>query len=232
LIKILIDNSVRQHAVALKGEWQSNGVQYWGGEIPIETGKISSKLKSRQMKIGPQEGAIAALANEFLHNNIEAYTTDALSFETFHQPLGRFTGVNYGDFSLFSKIKYKKINTLDDFSFCVPPDDIVGKLREHLNQSNNPLFLKIKNALPDKSSQDAWHLYCVGRFDLDIFLTTDSALIGQIKSISDENFKNELIKIVRTPEELCTDLDIRCFSEDEIICFAREDLHIDSFWLS
>jgi hypothetical protein len=59
----------------------------------------------------------------------------------------------------------------------------------------------------------------------------DVALIGQIKSISDESLIKELVEMVRTPEELCADLDIDCLSEYQIICFAREELDIDSFCL-
>ncbi len=229
--KILIDNCVKHHAVALRGGWQSGGIQYWGGEVPIETGRICSELVSTQMNIGPQEGAIAALAQQFLDNKIEAYTTDALGLETFHQPSGRFSGTNYGDFSLLFGVEFQKIITLSNFSFSMPQDNVIEKFREHLNQSNEQTFLKIKNALPDKSRQDAWHLYCIQRFGLDVFLTTDTKLIGQVSSIANTQLKTEIEQIVRTPKELCDDLNICCLDEIEIINFARDKLGIDSFWL-
>lgn len=216
--------------MALKGTWAPSGIKLWGGEIPVETGRVCSKLSSRQMRIGPQEGAIAALAKEFSSNKLQAFTTDVIDLERFHQPCGRFTGMNYGDFSLLSKIKYQKIITLNKISFSLPEDDVIEKLRECLNhQGHYPEFLNIKNALPDKSSQDAWHLYCVKNFGLDIFLTTDLVLLGQIKSIPDRNLKSSLMKIVRTPIELCADLGVDALSECQIISFAREKLDVDSF---
>lgn len=230
--KILIDNSVLQFSIAFKGEWQSSGIQYWG-EALIDTGGIRSVLQSLSTKkISPQEGYIAALAKKFLKNEIEAYTTDALKFETYHQPSGRFRGINYGDISLLSKISPQQIKTLDGFSFSIPSDDVVEKLRTHINRSVEPDFLDIKNALPKKSSQDAWHLYCIQKHGLDVFLTMDFALMRQIRSIADKSLRERVEKIVRTPEDLCADFGISALGNDEIICFARNDLGVDPFFLA
>jgi hypothetical protein len=231
-MKILIDNSVLHFAIVFKGQWQSKTIEDWDGALGalIETGGIRSVLQSSPIKkLSPQGGYIAALAKKILSGEMEAYTSDALSYEKWYQKPYKYRGVSYGDISLLSKITPKHIRTLEGFTFSLPADSIADKLRAYINQSQEVDFLAIKNVLPCKSSQDAWHLYCVKKQNLDVFLTMDAALIGQIKSIADRSVRDNLIKIIRTPEELCTDLDISALSNDEITSFARNELGADSF---
>ena len=182
-------------------------------------------------KLPPQDGYIAALTKKLLNGEAEVYTTDALNYEKWYHPAGRFRGASYGDISLLSKITSKQIRTLEGFSFSLPSDSIAEKLRAYINESQEADFLAIKNVLPRKSSQDAWHLYCVKKYNLDVFLTMDASLIGQIRSIADQNIRDSLMQIVRTPEELCANFGIRALSDDEIICFARNELGADPFFL-
>jgi len=233
-MRLLIDNSILHHAVAIKGTWKDNGTVFWGGEIPVRTGQIESVLYSHKIKPskgGDQTMFIAALAEEFGSGRIKAFYSDALKFETLHLPGGRFKGANYGDMSLFANVTCEKLTTLDGFSLTIPSDDPIEKLREYLRACQAPGYRKILQALesvitkPEKklmASQDAWHLYTVISNGLDAFLTVDTTLIGQIKSLPAGPIGSELRGLVHLPSEICEKLGIDAMREEELTKFVSK----------
>ena len=232
MFRVLIDNSVLNHAVTIKGRWQSNGTSMWG-HIPINTGQLVSRIepiKIRESKGGDQILYIAALAKAFEKNSIHAVTTDVMKFERMHQPAGRFTGTNYGDMSLFRNVHCSSIQTLEGFSFSMPVDRPIEELRAHLLRSNMEPFVEIHNSLRAnldeinqmKMSQDAWHLHSALAHNLNAFLVTDTALIGQIKSLPKCNLRDTLLDIVYLPSELCEKLKVPACTIEDIETFIKE----------
>jgi hypothetical protein len=227
-MKILVDNSVRHHAIEHKGKWESMGAAMWGGKngIPVETGGIISTehpINIKGTKGGPQGGYIASLALAYRHDKWEAHTSDVIQFEQLNQPGNKFSSGNIGDFSWLREVKYKHNKTLDSFTFAIPVDCPNDALRKFLASSNNQDYEHIRTALEQcgakKSSQDAWHLHCVSLLTLDKFLTCDHALIGQIRSIADRALRQKLLGKVTLPMHLCKTLGL-----DEATAEEREQL--------
>jgi hypothetical protein len=103
-VRVLVDNSVRHHAVEHQSEWLDTGVKRWGGNsgININTGRLVSQnipIKIKDSKGGQQSKYIAALAIAHINGEWEANTTDALDLERLEQPGDRFWGKGYASFS-------------------------------------------------------------------------------------------------------------------------------------
>lgn len=218
-IKILMDTSILHHANAIKPMWVTNHFSVLG-KIPIESGYLDSTEKGQPIsnrKGGEQTRYLAALRDMFLSNKLEAYTTDALLFESLHNNMG---GFSCGGASLLQGIEYKKIRTLTHFTVIIPNDDILDSLRQYLKNANEPEFVSIRDALRrvagEKTSQDAWHLFCAIRYKFDFFLTCDMTLISQIKSISEKRLRECFLGIVKSPRELCDLLAISPMSDFEM----------------
>ncbi|HIP23790.1 MAG TPA: hypothetical protein EYG79_09390, partial [Rhodobacteraceae bacterium] len=171
-MKILVDACIFEHSLSFKGAWQNHGVQLWGNKLPVETGGIITKYAGKTIKAskgGDQNCALGALAVALSqpNNGINGYTTDALRFEQWHLGGNKFKETKYGDVQLFKNVKLEKIRTLDDsFTFQIPKDDVLVKLREYIGIQVSPLLKKVIDNLnqvkpSNKSSQDAWHITCM-----------------------------------------------------------------------
>ena len=205
----------------------SNGSVMWGGDdgILVETGHLSSDYVPKTIKPskgGPQGRCLAALAIAHHQCLWDAHTTDALTFETLHHSKGKFIGATIGSFSWFKNVEYTKHTTLSGFSFAIPSSTKpIVALRDFLDLEANRNYREIKAALESskgssKSSQDAWHLHCVESLALDVFLTCDTALIGNIRSISDKSLQTRLAKIAVLPGDLCRLLSLGEPSDEDI----------------
>ncbi len=220
---VLLDSSVRHHAVALKGEWVETGEQLWGGKIPIQTGylqTIEDGIPVRETRGGDQTRYIASIASKKEELGLKFHTTDALIFETINKPIGQQFGFTYGDASLFAGVTIVKHVTLPELQIEIPGGSPIDELRQQIEKQYSPVFSEIWSALrkikeTDKSSQDAWHLTCAIELDMDALLTTDSKLHGQICSIEDTHLRDRLLRLVKRPFELCKLLDIEPLTDDE-----------------
>ena len=227
-LRLLVDNSVRHHAVALKGEWKDTGDVLWGGKIPIETGYIKSSergVKVRESHGGDQTRYIASIANSKDELELTFHTTDALSFERFDKPLAQQFGAKLGDVSLLANVDLEKHITLPELKFATPSQNPLEELRHEISKQNDPIFNEIWSALrcvkkSDKSSQDAWHLACAIKLKMNYFLSSDSKLYGQICSINDYLLRKKLVQIFMRPFELCERLRIEPLSDKEFEVFS------------
>jgi hypothetical protein len=227
-LKILVDNSVRHHAVALNGEWVDTGNILWGGGVQTETGYVKTferGAKVRKVHGGDPTRHLASLAKHYASLGLSFHTTDALSLETFSQPAGRYVGEHYGDVSLFSVLKFEKHTTLPNLSFSIPHDDPVEELRTEIARQRSSLFKEIRDELnrikpSKKSSQDAWHLTCTQNLALDCFLTCDNKLISQVESFQNAELRKILKKLMRRPHELCDQLRVKPLSDQEFAEFT------------
>ncbi len=217
-MKALVDNSVLHHAVQHKGSWESSGTVMWGGErgVEVDTGRLRSSeepIEIKRERGGPQGAYIAALALALKRNQWEAHTSDALTFERLHHPTGRFSGVNHGDISWFKDVNCRTHTTLEGFSSIVPSKtEPIQLLRQFLDAKTDEEYIEIRSALEEvgskKSSQDAWHVLCVRRLGLQTFLTCDTKLIGQVKSIPDRALREHILDDLALPCDLCKVLNL------------------------
>ena len=210
--------------MAVRGEWYSTGTVLWGGKVPVETGYIRSVergLPIKASKGGEQTRYIGAIGEKLRDNKLSAHTTDILTFEMLHQSGGRYSGKNYGDVSLLKDVNYVRHDTARDFEFAFGLQDPIAALRSYLEQSNDCLFRKVKSELdkvskPEKNSQDAWHLKCAMELDVDLFLTCDTRLIGQIKSMTDVSLKISLSERVVLPRSFCESVGLLPLQDTEM----------------
>lgn len=231
-MKFLVDNSVLHHAVEHKGVWEGHGTVMWGGEagIPVKTGRLLTEeapIHVAPERGGPQGGYIVSLAIAHSRDAWEAHTSDALLFEKLHHPSRRFFG-NLGGFSWFKKINFKNNGTLEGFTLSTPCEiEPIDALRQFLSSCGNSEYQKIRRGLEGcgakKSSQDAWHIFCVDLLGLDKFLTCDMKLIGQIKSIRDVGLRQKILDLVILPAQACETLGLDAATQEERE-YLRKDL--------
>lgn len=222
-MNILVDNSVRHHAVALKGEWVDTGTVLWCGRIPIQTGYLRSHERGQPVRKshgGDQTRYIASIASKVDELKLRFHTTDALTIEKMHLPAGKQSGTNYGDVSHFANMTFENHTTLPELEFAIPNQQPIVELRKEIEKQSDPVFSEIwselkKIKLTDKSSQDAWHLYCAIKLRMDFFLTADSTLFGQVRSIPARIVRQRLAKLVARPFELCRHLEIEPLSDQQ-----------------
>ena len=231
MAQILVDTSVRHHAVAIKGHWVDTGTVLWGGKIPVNTGYLVSIEQGHKVKVskgGDQTRYIAALARAFMNGEHEAHSTDALVLETMHQEVGKYAGYGYGDTSLFRDVAFSAVHhTLNGCSVLIPPDDPVNALRQFLRDEPDSCFNEILAALggvvkSGKHCQDAWHLRCAMFLGMSAFLSVDTVLIGHIKSIADKELRHKLLEVVQLPVELCNKLGILPMSDKDFDALVAE----------
>ena len=113
----------------------------------------------------------------------------------------------------FQEVERKRIqnNTLEGFSFKIEGRPI-NELNSFLDSNKDEECASIRAALTEcgakRSSQDAWHIYCVHLLGLDMFLTCDTSLIGQIKSNGDKVLREQLLNIVALPSGCCRTINL------------------------
>ncbi len=223
-MRILIDTSIHDHANSFKGQWEDHGTVLWGGKSPVQTGGVVTAFdghRIRESKGGDQNGAIGALAEKFKDGSLVAVTTDALTFERFDKPFSKFGPGGYGDVNLLSGTKFESLHTLEGLTFSLNETQPIVALRSYLRQVRVEPFLTFRQALDDlanndRNSQDAWHLHCCDAFKLDRFLTADTKLVGQIRSIPETKIRSQLLELVRLPTDLCKELEVDPLTEEEL----------------
>jgi hypothetical protein len=142
-MNVLLDSSVRHHAVALKGEWVETGEQLWGGKIPVQTGylqTIEDGFPVRETRGGDQTRYIASIASKKEELGLKLHTTDALIFETLNKPIGQQFGSGYGDTSLFVGVTIVKHVTLPKLQIKFPGQSPIGELRQQIEKKTFTSF--------------------------------------------------------------------------------------------
>ncbi len=233
-MKVLIDTSVFHHAAATRSEWKDNGTKLWGGEIPIQTGWIQTVESGHPIsasKGGEQTWYISALAEAFQDGLVEAHTTDALDIERMCEDRARKRSTQLGAASLFQGLKLLGHTTLPNLQISIRADDPKTQLRQEISRQKDQTFRDILAAIDqvrstEKNSQDAWHLRCTLALGLDTFLTTDTKLIGQIKSIAKQEIRTRLLEAVKLPSTLCDQLKITPHSDAQ---FERYVVRLTGF---
>lgn len=230
MVSVLVDNSVMNHAVAIKHKRIATGTVLWGGVVPDETYttvSVRAGHQIRKSKGGEQTLFIVSLARAFMASQHVACQTDALKLERFHVPVSRYTGFTYGDESLFKYVEIENaLFPLNGFSFSIPGDDPLQKFRQYLENVQDMQYVEIKKALEsagskDRTSQDAWHLYSAKTLGLK-FVSCDTKLKDQIRSIADRRVRQALSDVYVLPSELCDELGLSKASDEEFDELSRQ----------
>jgi hypothetical protein len=227
--KVLIDTSLYDHASCFTGVLKKSKITWCG--LDSETEYIASEFSGAEIKStkgGDQNGAMGAIAKWFMDNDKKAFETDAIRIERENLPNDKARPYNLGDVNLFKRVRLESISTLPQRPETVSlgifgaPEESKEIFRNFLNDCENEEYRSIKSALGEKSSQDAWHLYCCLEHELDYFLTTDTKLVGRIKNMTNSPTQQKLSDIVRLPTQLCDDIGIHPLSNTELHNLALE----------
>lgn len=187
--RVLVDNTVIGHAVTHETAWIDTGRQMWGGKVPIDTGfaaripvhrEDDDSDAVRSVRFLP---AIASLARQ---GALTLYSSPELMDERLTQPIGRFSGYGYYDYSVFSGIRFEH---LDDpaYSMCIGPaylgvPSLTEQRRARLAAQSDPLFHALVEVLGPGNSQDAWHIATAESSGCFCFLTMDFRLLRAVAS--------------------------------------------------
>jgi hypothetical protein len=210
-IRILVDNTVLDIAVTHETRWITTGISNWGHQ-PMPMGYAARvpvygrKNKSERYKQATYLTGIAHLA----HLGLIALCKSAeLSDEQFRQPMGRYRGYGYFDYSLFSHLKIESVDgwvfpTMGPKWMNLPP--AAQQQRARLRQSDDPLFhdlyALLRQQLGPKCTQDAWHIRTAERHGLFCFLTTDGPLLKACESLAKKEPLRSMKTRVMSPVEL------------------------------
>ncbi|WP_434404408.1 hypothetical protein [Sphingobium sp. DN12] len=122
---------------------------------------------------------------------LELCQSAELDDELFRQPVGRYKGYGYFDYSLFSGINIRSVDgsaftTLGPSWMNLPSPE--QQQRTRLAQSDDQLFhdlyALLREQLGKKCDQDALHIRTAERHGALCFLTTDRPLLLTCKSLS------------------------------------------------
>jgi hypothetical protein len=144
---------------------------------------------------------IAYLARK---GHIDLCQSAELRAETDYQPLGRFRGYGYFDYSLLKGVTMENV---DGFAFpTLGPKwmnlpSAAEQLDRRISNSGDALYEALVRELGNKHSQDAWHLRTAERNGLFGFLTTDFKFRRQVNGRIRREPLCSLKTKVLTPEE-------------------------------
>lgn len=221
---ILVDSSVMHHAAIGASKWESTGKVFWGGLHEVDTGFLRTDVTIPHVakaKGGPHAHAIGRLAQLFRDCEHRAFQSDALSFERIGHSIEKFSGKGYAGGTLMEGVDFENIATLEGFSFSFDTVSVARHLRNYLEGCEQESYKKIWRALKDvkvtdRSSQDAWHLYTAINWKMDYFVTADTKLLGQIRSIKDKKLRGRLTTIALSPAALCKSLKVEPMTDEEL----------------
>ncbi len=211
--RILIDNTVLGHSVTHETAWVDTGKSFWGN-IEINTGyaaRIPVHDEGDEREAARSIRYLPGIANLARRGRIMLLTSSELQDEQWTQPIGRFRGYGFYDFSLFQDLKFE---TIKDPEYSVILGSHVGlpsveeQRRKRLESKTDPLFRQLVSVLGPKNSQDAWHISTAEHNDCYCFLTMDFKLIRNIKAQEKNETISNLRTKIQTPEEFALEFGI------------------------
>ncbi len=234
-IRLLVDNSVLAHAVTHETATISTGVELWGGVVPFDTG-YSARIPVHLVDDATETyknicfiPGIAYLARKGL---IDLCQSAELRAETYYQPVGRFKGYGYLDYSLLSGVHMDSVDgtvfpTLGPRWMGLP--SAKEQQGRRISGYGDPLHVSLVAELGSKHSQDAWHLCTAENKNLYAFLTTDFKFRRQVRARSRREPLISMNARVLTPKEFGEELSIAplppiFFSYHNASFFVRTDV--------
>jgi hypothetical protein len=225
---VLVDNTILDIAVTHESRWIHTKTGGYLARVPVHSpGNKSDRYRQSTYLTG-----IAHLARL---GELELFLSAELNDEQFRQPIGRFKGYGYFDYSLFSDLKLKPVDGWV-FPAMGPPSmdlpSVEEQQRERLAHSDDQLFhdlyALLQQQLGKKCDQDAWHIRTAERHSLFCFLTTDTNLLKACNSLAKKEPLRSMNTQIMTPRELAAYLGIEpvapiLLSYHDADCFVRVD---------
>lgn len=241
-LKVLVDNTVLNHAVTHETAWISTGPKMWG-HLEVPTG-YAARVPVHAYDANTREYRsiryLAGIAHLSRIGCIELHTSAELQDEKFRQPFGRYHGYGYEDYSLFRGVEITSIDgfgisdefgvsiAYSPFAKSVPRED---RQRERLKAKaqTDALYAALVERLGQANSQDAWHVRTAEHHGMFCFLTMDFKLTKTVKAQSGSETIRSLKTLVLTPEEFGKRFDLlpispRILSYNNVSFFVRADL--------
>jgi hypothetical protein len=235
--RVLIDNSVLGFGVTHETVWISTGTKKWGGVHDVETG-YSARVPVHAPDNESQEYAnikylagIAALARK---GAIELLTSAELTDERIRQPVGRFRGYGWFDYSIFNDIRIASIDghrlpAIGPTGMNLPTAKEQQQAR--IAQANDRLYLALVNLLGQKHNLDAWHIRTAEVNGLFCFLTMDFKLRNHVEANKRHEPIRSLTTKIMTPMEFGQEFGLmpispQILSYHNASFFVRPDLNM------
>lgn len=234
-LTVLIDNSVLGHAITHETGWVSTGEVLWGGKHPIDTGYMARlpvhpvDAEGREYEELKYLTGIAHLARQ---QRVVLRTSAELRYEVFRQPIGRYRGYGYFDYSLLHGVPIESVDgwvgpTIGPKWMELPSP--AEQQRKRLDQRGDELYRALLGILGSKNSQDAWHIRTAEKHGLYCFLTMDFKLRRRVQQLAAKEPLASLRTRILTPKELGEELGIlplppHLFSYTAADGFVRTDI--------
>jgi hypothetical protein len=235
-LRLLVDNTVRDIAVTHESQWISTGIKMWGGVHPTEAGyqaRVCVHSAANESYRYRQSTYLTSIAHLARLGTIELCDSAELGVERARQPIGRFGGYGFFDYSLFSDIVIKSVdrNAFPKmWSSLMDSPSSAEQQRARLKAKDDELFhglyALLKEQLGRKCDQDAWHICTAERYGLFCFLTTDTPLLKATKSLSKKEPLRSLKTKIMSPEDFAKHLGVlpvapRLLSYNDASFFVR-----------
>lgn len=187
--RLLIDNTVVGHAITHETAWIDTGRKMWGGRVPVDTGfasRIPVHREDDDSETARSVRFLPTIAHLARQGAVSFYTSPELRDEQLTQPIGRFSGYGYYDYSLFSGIRFEDIDD-PTYSMRIGPaysglPSLAEQRHSRLAAKPDPLFRALVDVLGPGNSQDAWHIATAESAGCFCFLTMDFKLLRAVAS--------------------------------------------------
>lgn len=198
-LRILVDNTVLGHGITHESGWISTGTKMWGGQVPVDTGylaRIPVHSRSNDGRVYREVRYLAGIAHLARQGHLQLCTSGELQAERFRQPAGRFQGYGYADFNVFQGVNMESLDRMH-----LDLDEPELRQRQRIAACDDRLLKAMLAELPERMSQDAYHIFTAEKFGLHAFLHVDFGLAEQIRQKKGKPPFNALRTRVLFPSE-------------------------------
>lgn len=199
-LKILVDNTVLAAGRVFSTAWFSTGTQRWGQYHEFDSGYLAPYPTHSPETHGRVYDHVSYLPGIIYlaeRGYIELLTSFEMQQEQMHQPAGRYRVRGYFDHNLFGAIRMRSVDedTVKGFDLWEKPQD---RLRRCPKQP----FLSIVQLFGERNNVDAWHLFTLLTYDIDLMLHIDHPLADFVKQHQSKPPISQLMGRVIMPMEL------------------------------
>jgi hypothetical protein len=234
-ISVMIDNNVLAHGVTHETGWISTGTSRWGGVVDVPSG-YAARIPVHRDDDSSREYAnirfLPGIAQLALDGAITLVTSAELMDEQFRQPMGRFRGYGWLDYSVFRRVKIDSVDgyllpSMGPTSMRFPSPKEQQQAR--IAAKGDGLYRELVGRLGNRNNLDAWHVRTAEAYGVFCLLTMDFKL----RKLFEVHKHLEPIRSLRTkvltPREFgqifnLVPLSPRLLSYNDASFFVRSDL--------
>src|SRR6202035_5318615 len=198
-LRVLVDNSVLGHGVTHETGWISTGTGRWGN-IEVPTGymaQIPVHAPQNDGRLYKEVRYLASIAHLARTGHLKLCSSAELGAERFRQPVGRFIGYGWADYSVFKDMEMESVDGVH-----LDLADAKATQLKRVAACTGPLYRSLLKVLGEKSSLDAYHIFTAEKHGLFCFLHIDFPLADKVsKSLAKPPFTGLHTRIL-LPSEL------------------------------